>query len=250
MRHETGRVSARAPNAAARLAGRSMIFWDEPGYVVAFTTRVGGVSDGVYASLNLTRGTGDDLEKVEENRRLACEALELPYEHLAFNRQVHSPTVHRAGPGMRGEPGDGLWTDEPRVPLLAMSADCLPIAIVRTAGPRAIAVLHAGWRGLSEGVVAAGVQALGDGPFAAVIGPAIGPCCYEVGPEVSGLFDDDLTVDGKLDLWSAAERALHMAGVERVERVDVCTRDFPELFFSHRRDGRDRGVQGVIGAVT
>jgi YfiH family protein len=226
-----------------------VIFWDEPGYVVAFTTRIGGVSNGVYASLNLTRGTGDDPEKVEENRRLACESLGLAYEQLAFNRQVHSPTVHRAGPGTRGEPGDGLWTDELHVPLLAMSADCLPIAIVRTEGPRALAVLHAGWRGLSEGVVAEGVKALGVGPLAAVIGPAIGPCCYEVGPEVSGLFDHDLTVDGKLDLWSAADRALRAAGVGRVERVDLCTRDYPQLFFSHRRDGLARGVQGVIGAI-
>jgi YfiH family protein len=226
-----------------------VIFWDDPRYVVAFTTRIGGVSDGVYASLNLTRGTGDDQGKVEANRRLACEALGLPYERLAFNRQVHSPTVHRAGPGTRGEPGDGLWTDEPRIPLLAMSADCLPIAVVRVDGPPAIAVLHAGWRGLSEGVVAAGVEPLRPYRLAAVIGPAIGPCCYEVGPEVSALFDEDLTVDGKLDLWSAAERALHAAGVERVERVNLCTRDNPELFFSHRRDGRARGVQGVIGAV-
>jgi YfiH family protein len=220
-----------------------------PGYVLAFTTRLGGISEGVYASLNLTRGTGDDADKVEENRRLACESLGLRYEQLAFNRQVHSPTVHRAGPTTRGLPGDGLWTDEPQLPILAMSADCLPIAIVRSGAPRAIAVLHAGWRGLSEGVVAAGVEALGNGPFAAVIGPAIGPCCYEVGPEVSSLFDDDLTVDRKLDLWSAAERALRAAGVERVERIDLCTRDYPELFFSHRRDGRARGVQGVIGAV-
>jgi YfiH family protein len=226
-----------------------VIFWNEPGYVVAFTTRIGGVSEGVYATLNLTRGTGDDAARVEENRRLACEALGLPSERLAFNRQVHSPTVHRAGPTTRGLPGDGLWTDEPRVPLLAMSADCLPIAIVRTEGPRAIAVLHAGWRGLSEGVVAEGVKALASSSLAAVVGPAIGPCCYEVGPEVSELFDDDLTVDGKLDLWSAAERALRAGGVERVERVDLCTRDYPQLFFSHRRDGLARGVQGVIGAV-
>jgi YfiH family protein len=229
-----------------------VIFWDQPGYVVAFTTRVGGVSGGVYASLNLTRGTGDDAAKVEENRRLACETLGLPAERLAFNRQVHSPTVHRAHAGARGEPGDGLWTDEPQLPVLAMSADCLPIAIVRTGGPRAIAVLHAGWRGLAEGVVAAGVDALRGGapePLAAVIGPAIGPCCYEVGPEVSSLFDNDLTVDRKLDLWTAAERALRAAGVEHVERIDLCTRDHPQLFFSHRRDGRARGVQGVIGAL-
>ena len=227
-----------------------MITWDEPGYVVAFTTRVGGVSEAPYDSLNLTRGTGDDPERVEQNRRIACEALGLRADRLAFNRQVHSPTVHRARPGLRGAPGDGLWTDEAGVPLLAMSADCLPIAVARTGGePRALAVLHAGWRGLSEGIVASGVAALGPGDKAAVIGPAIGPCCYEVGTEVSDRFDADLTRGRKLDLWSAAERALLAAGVARVERVDLCTRDNAQLFFSHRRDGNARGVQGVIGAV-
>ena len=224
-----------------------MITWDLPGYLVAFTTREGGVSTGVYASLNLTIGTGDDRGLVEENRRIACAALGLDGTRLSFNRQVHSPTVHRAG--ARGEPGDGLWSDEPGQPMLAMSADCLPIAVARTDGPRALAVLHAGWRGLAEGVVAAGAAALGDGPKAAMIGPAIGPCCYEVGEEVSALYDEDLTVGGKLDLWSAAERALRGAGVERVERADLCTHCNPGLFFSHRRSGRARGVQGVIGAV-
>jgi YfiH family protein len=226
-----------------------VIWWELPGYVVAFTTRIGGVSDAPYDSLNLSRGTGDDPERVEENRRLACEAIGLPYERLAFNRQVHSPTVHRAEPGLRGTPGDGLWTDERDVPLLAMSADCLPIAVAATAGTPRLAVLHAGWRGLAEGVVEAGVAVLGDGPKAAVIGPAIGPCCYEVGPEVSNRYDADLTQEGRLDLWTAAERVLRRAGVEQVERVDLCTRDHPELFFSHRRDGLERGVQGVIGAV-
>jgi YfiH family protein len=226
-----------------------VIIWDVPGYDVAYTTRIGGVSDGVYASLNLTVGTGDAPDRVEENRRLACESLGLDVDRLAFNRQVHSPTVHRAHAGARGERGDGLWTDEAGLPMLAMSADCLPIAIARTEGDRALAVLHAGWRGLSEGVVGAGVAALGDGAKAAVVGPAIGPCCYEVGPEVSSLFDEDLTRDRKLDLWAAAERALRAAGVERVERVELCTRDHPDLFFSHRRSGRARGVQGLIGAV-
>jgi copper oxidase (laccase) domain-containing protein len=133
--------------------------------------------------------------------------------------------------------------------MLAMSADCLPIAIARTEGPPALAVLHAGWRGLAEGVVAAGAAALGCAGQAAIIGPAIGPCCYEVGEEVSSLFDADLTHGRLLDLWTAAERALYAAGVARVDRVDLCTRDHPDLFFSHRRDGRARGVQGVIGAV-
>ncbi|HEX5448507.1 MAG TPA: polyphenol oxidase family protein [Gaiellaceae bacterium] len=225
-----------------------MILWDEPGYVVGFTTRNGGVSEGVYASLNLTIGTGDDRARVEENRRIACASLGLDATRLAFNRQVHSPTVHRAHDGARGEPGDGLWSDDPGLPMLAMSADCLPVAIARTDGERALAVVHAGWRGLSEGVLAAAVSAVG-GQTAAIVGPAVGPCCYEVGSEVAGLFDDDLTADRKLDLWTAAERALRRAGVARVERVDLCTRCNPELFFSHRRDGRERGVQGLIGAV-
>jgi hypothetical protein len=224
-----------------------VIRWDEPGYVVAFTTRRAGVSEGIYDSLNLTIGTGDDPERVEENRRIACDALGLDASRLSFNRQVHSPTVHRGG--RRGVEGDGLWSDEPGLPVLAFSADCLPIAVVRTGGERRVAVLHAGWRGLSDGVVEAGVAALGEGETAAIVGPAIGPCCYEVGPEVSARFDDDLTVERKLDLWTAAERALRRAGVTRVERVDLCTRCHPDLFFSHRRSGRARGAQGVIGAV-
>ncbi len=225
-----------------------MIRWDEPGYEVCFTTREGGVSEGVYASLNLGAGTGDDPVRVERNRRIACERVGLEADALAFNRQVHSPTVHRAQRGVRGAPGDGLWTDEPGLPMLAFAADCLPIAVARTSGRRALAVVHAGWRGLAEGVVGAAARALG-GELAAVVGPAIGPCCYEVGPEVSARFDDDLTVQRRLDLWQAAERALRRAGVERVERVDICTRCHPELFFSHRRSGRARGVQGVVGAV-
>ena len=226
-----------------------MIRWDEPGYVVGFTTRAGGVSEAPYDSLNLSVGTGDDPLRVEENRRIACESVGLPYDRLTFNRQIHSPTVHRAEAGRRGTPGDGLWTDQPQLPVLAFSADCLPIAVAATGTERRLAVLHAGWRGLAEGVVAAGVAALGDEPKAAVIGPAVGPCCYEVGAEVASLFDDDLTTDGRLDLWTAAERALREAGVDRVDRIDVCTRDNPDLYFSHRRDGLARGVQGVIGAV-
>jgi copper oxidase (laccase) domain-containing protein len=131
-----------------------------------------------------------------------------------------------------------------------MSADCVPIAIARTDGRPALAVLHAGWRGLAEGIVASGVAALGaESGLAAIVGPSIGPCCYEVGPEVSSLYDADLTRGRKLDLWTASERALRAAGVARVQRVDLCTRCHPELFFSHRRDGRARGVQGVLGAV-
>ena len=225
-----------------------MITWDQPGYVVAFTTRVGGVSEGVYESLNLTARTGDDRRAGRGEppprcaRRSACRTSE-----LSFNRQVHCDDRATAR-ACRGEPGDGLWSDEPGQPMLAFSADCLPIAIARTDGERRLALVHAGWRGLSSGVVAAGVAAVG-GETAAVVGPAIGPCCYEVGDEVSARFDADLTVDRHLDLWSAAERALRGAGVGigRARRPLHVLQ--PRALLLAPADGRERGVQGVIGAV-
>jgi YfiH family protein len=227
-----------------------VIRWDVPGpYAVAFTTREGGVSDGPFASLNLGTKGGDDPALVAENRRLACAALGLDAARLASNRQRHSPAVLRAEAGVVGREGDGLWTDEPGLPLLALTADCLPIAIVAANRRPALAIVHAGWRGLAAGVVEAAVATLGGGSARAAIGPAIGPCCYEVGPEVSALFDADLTRGGILDLWSAGERALRRAGVERVDRLDLCTRCDGARFFSHRRQGERRGVQGVIGAV-
>jgi YfiH family protein len=226
-----------------------VIGWEQPGYVVRFTIRAGGVSEGPYASLNLGRRTNDLPGNVDENRRRLCEEIGAEPEALAFNRQVHSTVVRRATHGGRGMEGDGLWTDEPRLPILAFSADCVPIAIARTDGTRALAVLHAGWRGLAAGIVEAGVRSLAGGPTAAIVGPAIGPCCYEVGGEVSERFDSDLTREGKLDLWSATERNLRAAGVEHVERVDLCTACHPELFFSHRRTGGVTGRQGVVGYV-
>jgi polyphenol oxidase len=155
--------------------------WAAPGpYEVVFTTRQGGVSEGPYVSLNLGRRTGDDVERVDENRRRACGEIGADAEKLALNYQHHSPDVHRALAGSRGDrKGDGLWTDEPGLPIGALAADCLPIALARSnGGDPAVAVLHAGWRGLLGGVVANGVAALGAGRLDAMIGPAIGPCCY------------------------------------------------------------------------
>ena len=231
-----------------------MIRWEVDGYEVAFTTRVGGVSEGPYASLNLGRKSGDDPERADENRRIACEAIGADVEQLALNYQVHSTRVLRAAPAMRGEHADGLWTDEPGLPILAMSADCLPIAVARVdASQPAIAVLHVGWRGLLAGIVEAGAQALGGDTLAAAIGPGIGPCCYEVGEEVATpfreRFGDDVVHDGRLDLWTSAERALRAAGVAQVDRFDRCTACEPETFFSHRRDAGRTGRQGVIAYV-
>ena len=190
-----------------------MIRWQVDGYEIAFTTRLGGVSEGLYASLNLGRKSGDEVERVDENRRIACEEIGADADKLALNYQVHSTRVVQAAAGVRGEHADGLWTEEPTLPILALTADCLPIALVRTNGAApAVAVLHAGWRGLLEGIAAAGVEALGTGELAAAIGPGIGPCCYEVGEEVAApyrdRFGDDVVRDGRLDLWTSAERAL------------------------------------------
>jgi YfiH family protein len=231
-----------------------VIRWQVDGYEVAFTTRLGGVSEGPFASLNLGRKSGDDVERVDENRRVACTAIGADVTKLALNYQVHSDRVLRAEPAARGNHADGLWTDEPDLPILAMSADCLPIAIARvdTTEP-AVAVLHAGWRGLLAGIAAAGAGAVGDGRLAAAIGPAIGPCCYGVGEEVAepfrARFGADVVREGRLDLWTSAERALRAAGVEHVERFDRCTACEPETFFSHRRDAGLTGRQGVIAYV-
>ena len=231
-----------------------MIRWPLEGYEVAFTTRAGGVSEGPYASLNLGRKSGDDVARADENRRIVCDAIGADVEKLALNFQVHSSRVLRAEAGMRDEHADGLWTDEPGLPILAMSADCLPIVVARVdTDEPAVAVLHAGWRGLLAGIVPAGMDALGDGPLAAAVGPAIGPCCYEVGEEVAAPFRDrfgsDVVREGRLDLWTSAERALRATGIERVDRFDRCTACEPDTFFSHRRDAGRTGRQGVIAYV-
>jgi polyphenol oxidase len=221
--------------------------WDVPGYEVVFSTRLGGVSTGRFTSLNLGRRSGDDVARVDENRQRLCAEIGADPDLLSVNYQVHSALVRRATRGERGVPGDGLWTDEPGVPLLALTADCLPVALARQDRP-GLAVLHVGWRGLLGGIVEEGSRVLG-GRVRAAVGPAIGPCCYEVGPEVAGRFDRDLVCDRRLDLWTAVERRLREAGCAEVERVDLCTACNDRLFFSYRRDGKPHGGQGVLACV-
>jgi YfiH family protein len=157
-------------------------------------------------------------------------------------------------PGTVYDHCDGLWSDEPGRAMLLLTADCMPIALARREGERpALAILHAGWRGLLSGIVGVGVRALGSRRLVAAIGPSIGPCCYEVGEEVAApfaeAFGDDVVRDGKLDLWTSAERALRAAGVDRVDRFDACTSCQGSRFFSHRRDSGRTGRQGVIAYV-
>jgi YfiH family protein len=174
--------------------------------------------------------------------------------------QRHGATVTEAQPRGIVTPGtvydhcDGLWSDAPGRAMLLLTADCIPIAIARTGEDApAVAILHAGWRGLLAGLVATGVRALGSRGLTAAIGPSIGPCCYDVGDEVATpfreAFGQDVVREGKLDLWMAAERALRAAGCEHVDRFDICTSCDAGRFFSHRRDHGKTGRQGVIAYV-
>jgi polyphenol oxidase len=230
-----------------------LLWWDARGpFEVAFSTRRGGVSAGAYDSLNLGLLTDDAPENVNENRRRLCFAVGAEPERLAMNRQVHAATVNRAQAGKREKEGDGLWTDEPGLAMLKVTADCLPVALVRQNGTPALALLHAGRLGLLEGILEAGVAALGSGRITAAIGPGIGPCCYEVGDDIAAAYRARFgraAVRGRnLHLWTVADRVLRDAGVASVERLDVCTA-CSEEFFSHRRDGGVTGRQGVIGYV-
>jgi polyphenol oxidase len=238
-----------------------MIRWDGPRpYVVGFTTREGGVSSGAYESLNLGILTDDDPANVVENRRRACREAGTDAETATMAWQRHGAAVRRAEPrgivtpGTLFDPCDGLWSDVPRQAMMLLTADCLPVALARANGGKpALAVLHVGWRGLLSGIVASGADAVGRGKLAAVIGPGIGPCCYQVGEEVAEpfrrRFGPAVSPDGRLDLWSASERALREAGCTEVDRIDLCTHCHPELFFSHRRDHGLTGRQGVVAYI-
>ena len=187
---------------AARARARSccrVIRWDEPGYVVAFTTRAGGVSDGAYASLNL--GARDGRRRRARRREPAARLRGARRRPRRGSRSTARCTRRRCiarAPGARGEPGDGLWTDEPGVPMLAMCGR-LPAdrdrAHGRRAGARRAARRLARARGRASSQRAS--RARRREPQAAIVGPAIGPCCYEVGPEVAGRFDADLTRDAE-----------------------------------------------------
>jgi polyphenol oxidase len=233
--------------------------WEAPGpYRVAFSTRLGGVSEGPYASLNLGAKTDDDYERVSENRSRLCAETGADATTAAMGHQVHGPNVTEARPkGILAptefEQCDGLWSDRQGQAMLLLAADCAPVVLCRSDGDPGLALLHVGWKGLLAGIVERGAYALGGGELAAAVGPAIGPCCYEVGEEVAApyreRFGTDVVRGRNLDLPLAVERVLEEAGIGSVEQTDICTACHPELFFSHRRDNGVTGRQGVIGYV-
>ncbi len=223
-----------------------------PGARAAFSTRLGGVSEPPFDSLNLGRLTGDP--GVPENRHGLAGAIGVKPERVLTGRQVHGADVllHDApmSPSAFIEPTPGLPEADGHVAgrdglvPLVLVADCLPVAL---AGDGAVAMIHCGWRGLAAGIVERGVKA--SGARAAAIGPGIGPCCYEVGKPVLGAFEHlgpGLAAGGMLDLREVASRLLRRAGVAEVEVSELCTSCHPELFFSHRRDGEPTGRQAGL----
>lgn len=191
-----------------------------PGATAVFTTRTAG--------------------SLKESPEPALAALGLASAPVFSGKQVHGAELAFAGGDVSKAPveADGQVVRSPGRVGLVYTADCLPVAV---AGPGGAAILHCGWRGLTAGILARGVEAVG--ATAAAIGPGIGPCCYEVGEDVLTALKVQLS---PVDLAEVARRQLRQAGVAEVESAGLCTRCEEELFFSHRRDGGPGRQGGLV----
>jgi hypothetical protein len=237
------------------------------GFTHGFPERIGGVSTGLRASLNLGVRWGDDREHVETNRRLLAEHAGYDPAALQVTRHVHGTAVWAVGePLAEGAEFDGLVCDRKGVVLGAFAADCIPLLFAEPEA-RVCGAAHAGWRGTVAGIAAnviARMAQLGARParVAVALGPSIGPCCFEVGPEVVAAFRaafgelPNMVVPGPrkdhIDLRVATRAVLERAGV-RSDRIDdrpPCTRCEPDRFFSYRRDGQGGGVHMAFIGLT
>jgi polyphenol oxidase len=244
-------------------AGLSWLECALPGARAVFSTRRGGVSEGPYESLNLGILTDDEPARVARNRESLAAALGRDPAAVAMGWQVHGAEVqvHHEPPvpGRQGygSPGDDLArvdaqvTDSADVTPIVLVADCVPVAL---AAPGAVAMVHCGWRGVAAGVVQRAVTAVrrlsGGGEVSAAVGPAIGPCCYEVGPEVSDMFKRSGHADAQdgrmLDLPHVVRCELEAMGLQEIALSRVCVSCHRDLFFSHRRDGGVTGRQAGL----
>lgn len=254
-------------------------FSEVPGLVHGFSTRLGGLSTGCFAKLNLSFSRGDDPEHVMENyRRIAASIGFLP-ENLVLSMQTHTTNVLRVGKEDRGkglfiprgyEDVDGLVTDEPDVVLATFYADCVPLFFVDPVR-RAIGLSHSGWRGTAGKMGLATVEKMkrefGCDPadILAAVGPSICQECYEVSEDVILEFQKSFSEklwprlfyqkeNGKyqLNLWEANRQVFLEAGIspEHITVTDVCTACNSKLLFSHRASNGKRGNLGAFLGLT
>lgn len=241
-----------------------------------FTTRMGGVSEGIYSTMNLSYTRGDRKEAVDENFRRIAAALHCKVEDIVCSDQTHTTNLRvvsrqDGGKGVTREKDytdvDGLLTDEPGVYLATFFADCVPLYFVDTRR-KAIALAHSGWRGtaarMGQCVVDKMREVYGTDPadLLAVVGPSICQECYEVSGDVASAFaaafpkpgqEKELLLDkggGKyqLDLWRANEIVLTEAGIpeEQIQVTDLCTCHNAAYLFSHRASHGQRGNLGAF----
>lgn len=238
------------------------------GAVHAFSTRLGGVSAGIYASLNLGSTRGDDPDCVRENYRRFFQAAGVDLTQVAMSNQVHGDVVRPVTSADRkrdlydpeGYEADGLVTDLPGVSLVIFGADCLPILLYDPVR-RVAAAVHAGWRGTAAGIAATAVERMKEvydcrpEDILAAVGPGIGPCCFETHEDVpnammaavssAALPYVKVLENGKfsLDLKGINARLLERAGLDasHIAVCQECTACMAEKYWSHRRMGNNRG---------
>lgn len=237
---------------------RPSVFGEDRSLVVAMSTRQGGASRDPFG-MNLSFSVGDDDTSVRENRRRFFSALGIPLDALALPRQVHSAAVVRVDRAGAVAGTDALVTDTPGLYLCITVADCVPILLYDPVHS-AVGAVHAGWRGSSGGILSRAVALMRSAfgtrteDLRAYIGPAAGGCCYEVGPEVAGLFPPKyITAHAgatTLDLKEFHADTLLDAGIlqARIEVNPLCTITETRLLHSYRRDGPNSGrMMAVIG---
>lgn len=229
-----------------------------PGVGAAMSTRSGGVSSGPYRSANLGTAVGDDPAAVAENRRRFAVAIGA---RPVWLQQVHGAQVLRVGAADADAPplpADAAWTDEPGVACTVQVADCLPVLLATRDGS-VIGAAHAGWRGLSAGVLEATLDAMRCDPrtILAWLGPAIGPASFEVGeevrsaflagwPEAQAAFRPNDRKRWLCDLYLLARQRLAARGITDVHGGGWCTLRDAQRFFSFRRDGRTGRMAALL----
>lgn len=240
-----------------------------------FSTKLGGVSEGIYESMNVSFGRGDSDENVKKNLEILCGAVGIDAKDLVFSDQIHEDVIMTVDEDDRGKGivqendrvgVDGLMTNRVKVPLHTTYADCVPLYFLDTV-KKIIAISHAGWRGTVKAIGAKTVNKMVEvydsqpKDILACIAPSIGPCCFEVGEEVVQEFRQTFSEDDqkkvirkmpeskyKIDLWTANKLVLLSAGIlpEHITVTDICTKCNHDVMFSHRAT---KGKRGSLAAI-